>query len=166
MLVFFIYAYVGVVLFREAPDAEWINEHANFRTFAVASLTLLRVATMESWVGLMEECALFKGQLIATPYFCTFLVSVSTILLQVRCRRLRFALSCDGASCVRALTHGDHRAAQYMVLPCLVAQAAALSAPHPLSLSHGGTEHFVAPRSTATDCRDQKRRKAVYNNLR
>lgn len=58
LLVFFIYSYIGVVLFRRVAHGESINDHANFETFGLASLTLLRVATMEAWVGLMEECSM------------------------------------------------------------------------------------------------------------
>ena len=72
---------------------EWINEHANFETFGIASLTLFRVATTEGWAGLMEECSRGNcevetgsggcGGPWAVPYFCTFLVAVSTVLLQL-----------------------------------------------------------------------------------
>ena len=73
---------------------EWVNDHANFESFGTACLTLFRCATMESWVGLMEECSSGVcavggngvggcGGPWAVPYFCSFLVAVTTVLLQL-----------------------------------------------------------------------------------
>eukprot|EP00854_Cymbomonas_tetramitiformis_P005079 gene5079-6183_t len=55
VLVFFIYAYMGVGMFGRVAHGDNITEHANFEHFGWAVLTLVRVATGEAWVGLMED---------------------------------------------------------------------------------------------------------------
>lgn len=53
-LLFFIYAYMGVLLMGTAPRNGALNEHANFESFWMALLTLFRVATLDNWTDLIE----------------------------------------------------------------------------------------------------------------
>ena len=93
-LLFFIYAYVGVILFgttlRVNEDGEnetetgGLNEHANFESFPRAVLTLFRVATNDEWVGVMRDCAGDEiTGLAAYPFFVSFVVLVSMVMLNL-----------------------------------------------------------------------------------
>jgi hypothetical protein len=56
-LLFFIYAVMGVQLFAKVKYGDALNEHANFRTFFTAALTLMRSSTGENWNGMMYDMA-------------------------------------------------------------------------------------------------------------
>jgi len=56
-LLFFIFAVIGVQLFATVAYHESLNEHANFRDFGMALITLMRFATGENWNGFMYEAA-------------------------------------------------------------------------------------------------------------
>jgi len=56
-LLFFIFAVIGVQLFATTAYNESLNEHANFRTFGMAIVTLFRFATGENWNGFMYEAS-------------------------------------------------------------------------------------------------------------
>ena len=86
---FFIYAYVGVILFGTTPrtntnEGGSLDEHANFESFPRAVLTLFRVATNDEWVGVMRDCAgdAVTG-LAAYPFFVSFVVLVSMVMLNL-----------------------------------------------------------------------------------
>jgi hypothetical protein len=92
LLLFFIYAYVGVLTFGSTRRGDNLNEHANFESFPTAMLTLFRVATNDEWVGLMRDCSDFPtgcreagdcGSYAAYPFFVTFVVIVSMIMLNL-----------------------------------------------------------------------------------
>ena len=92
LLLFFIYAYVGVLTFGSTRRGDALNEHANFESFPMAMLTLFRVATNDEWVGLMRDCSDFPagcrtegdcGSYAAYPFFVTFVVIVSMIMLNL-----------------------------------------------------------------------------------
>eukprot|EP01084_Bolivina_argentea_P090848 163604_1 len=53
LLLFFIYAVLGVQLFAKIAGNEEYNDHANFRKFWIALLTLFRFSTGENWNGFM-----------------------------------------------------------------------------------------------------------------
>lgn len=55
VLFLFLFSVLGVSLFAEVKLQENMNRHANFENFYRASLTLLRVATGEGWVGIMYD---------------------------------------------------------------------------------------------------------------
>ena len=57
ILFLFLFAVLGVSLFAEVKLQETMNRHASFRNFGQAILTLLRVATGEGWVGIMQDAA-------------------------------------------------------------------------------------------------------------
>ncbi|XP_061166104.1 voltage-dependent T-type calcium channel subunit alpha-1H-like [Saccostrea echinata] len=59
-LLFFIFAALGVELFgrlecSEAHPCEGLGEHAHFKDFGMAFLTLFRVATGDNWNGIMKD---------------------------------------------------------------------------------------------------------------
>ncbi len=59
-LLFFMYAYVGVLVFGRVrrDDASYINSSANFANFAAAMSALFRVATGDNWTDVMYGCML------------------------------------------------------------------------------------------------------------
>eukprot|EP00899_Mesostigma_viride_P026282 jgi/Mesvir1/6839/Mv09018-RA.1 len=92
-LLFFIYAYIGVQLFGKVIPGEHMNDHANFRTFPDALLTMFRAATGETWVGIMQDCMVQPpkcnhkldncGSPVAIVYFITFVIIVSMMMLNL-----------------------------------------------------------------------------------
>lgn len=60
----------------------YLNENANFSSFPLAFLTLIRISTGENWNGLMHECAAYyKGT--ATAFFCSFVILISYVMLNL-----------------------------------------------------------------------------------
>ncbi|KAE9253486.1 hypothetical protein PF002_g3305 [Phytophthora fragariae] len=57
LLVFFIYAAVGVQLFAKVKLGDLVTPFANFQSISVAMITLIRCATGERWNDLMHELA-------------------------------------------------------------------------------------------------------------
>ena len=57
ILMYFVYAVLGVGLFYNVEYKEYINSHANFQDFQSAFMTLFRATTGESWNGLMHDVA-------------------------------------------------------------------------------------------------------------
>mmetsp|Transcript_11321 Transcript_11321/g.26831 ORF Transcript_11321/g.26831 Transcript_11321/m.26831 type:complete len:1216 (+) Transcript_11321:1-3648(+) len=55
LLFFFIFSVMGMNLFGGVREGEFINRHANFDTFPRSMLTLMRMATGESWNGIMHD---------------------------------------------------------------------------------------------------------------
>ncbi len=55
VLLFFIYAVIGMQLFSFIPNNEEVNEHANFRSFGSSMFLLLRFSTGENWNGFMRS---------------------------------------------------------------------------------------------------------------
>ncbi len=55
LLLFFIYAVMGVQLFATVQLKASLNAHANFQTFWSALLTLMRASTGESWNAIMYD---------------------------------------------------------------------------------------------------------------
>jgi len=56
-LLFFIYAVMGVQLFADVRLGDSLNAQANFQSFGLALLTLMRFSTGESWNYVMYEAA-------------------------------------------------------------------------------------------------------------
>ena len=89
-LVMFVWAVMGMSLFGNVKSGDFINEHANFRTFLRSFLTLIRVTTGESWNGLMHDCMVRPpectegedcGDPIVAPIFFLSYVVLSTFLM-------------------------------------------------------------------------------------
>ena len=55
LLLFFIYAVIGMQLFSFIPNNDMVTEHANFRSFGSAMFLLLRFSTGENWNGYMRS---------------------------------------------------------------------------------------------------------------
>ncbi|XP_010833794.1 PREDICTED: voltage-dependent T-type calcium channel subunit alpha-1H-like, partial [Bison bison bison] len=98
MLLFFIYAALGVELFgrlecSEDNPCEGLSRHATFSNFGMAFLTLFRVSTGDNWNGIMKdtlrECAredkhcLTYLPAISPIYFVTFVLVAQFVLVNV-----------------------------------------------------------------------------------
>lgn len=93
LLLFFVYAYMGVLFFGTVKRGAHLNDHANFESFPKAMLTLFRIATNDEWRGVMEECMVRPphcstkeencGSLLAVPFFITFVLLISIIMLNL-----------------------------------------------------------------------------------
>lgn len=93
LLVFFIYAVVGMNLFADIKRGEFLNDDANFGSFFTTMVTLFRMSTGESYNGLMHDCMIeepycdpdtncgFPG--FAPIYFISFYVLSAFILLNL-----------------------------------------------------------------------------------
>ncbi|XP_060754243.1 voltage-dependent T-type calcium channel subunit alpha-1H [Neoarius graeffei] len=97
MLLFFIYAALGVELFgklecSEENPCEGLSRHATFENFGMAFLTLFRVSTGDNWNGIMKdtlrECksgdrCLTYLPLVSPLYFVTFVLVAQFVLVNV-----------------------------------------------------------------------------------
>uniref|UniRef100_A0A8C4N9A5 Ion transport domain-containing protein n=1 Tax=Eptatretus burgeri TaxID=7764 RepID=A0A8C4N9A5_EPTBU len=98
LLLFFIYAALGVELFSrivcdENHPCEGLSRHATFQNFGMAFLTLFRVSTGDNWNGIMKdtlrECSTIDRQCISylpfiSPiYFVTFVLTAQFVLVNV-----------------------------------------------------------------------------------
>uniref|UniRef100_A0A8C2J5X3 Calcium channel, voltage-dependent, T type, alpha 1H subunit a n=1 Tax=Cyprinus carpio TaxID=7962 RepID=A0A8C2J5X3_CYPCA len=98
MLLFFIYAALGVELFGklECTDnnpCEGLSRHATFENFGMAFLTLFRVSTGDNWNGIMKdtlrEClpedkhCLTYLPMVSPIYFVTFVLMAQFVLVNV-----------------------------------------------------------------------------------
>uniref|UniRef100_A0A8C0JAA0 Calcium voltage-gated channel subunit alpha1 H n=1 Tax=Chelonoidis abingdonii TaxID=106734 RepID=A0A8C0JAA0_CHEAB len=98
MLLFFIYAALGVELFgkldcSEDNPCEGLSRHATFTNFGMAFLTLFRVSTGDNWNGIMKdtlrECTredkhcLSYLPIISPVYFVTFVLIAQFVLVNV-----------------------------------------------------------------------------------
>uniref|UniRef100_A0A672MDK4 Voltage-dependent T-type calcium channel subunit alpha n=1 Tax=Sinocyclocheilus grahami TaxID=75366 RepID=A0A672MDK4_SINGR len=96
MLLFFIYAALGVELFgklecTEENPCEGLSRHATFQNFGMAFLTLFRVSTGDNWNGIMKdtlrECkndkCLSYLPLLSPLYFVTFVLIAQFVLVNV-----------------------------------------------------------------------------------
>ncbi|XP_077426531.1 voltage-dependent T-type calcium channel subunit alpha-1H-like isoform X2 [Vanacampus margaritifer] len=98
MLLFFIYAALGVELFgklecSEENPCEGLSRHATFDNFGMAFLTLFRVSTGDNWNGIMKDtlrdcrpedrhCFTYLP-LISPVYFVTFVLTAQFVLVNV-----------------------------------------------------------------------------------
>ncbi|NXS53760.1 CAC1H protein, partial [Brachypteracias leptosomus] len=98
MLLFFIYAALGVELFgkldcSDENPCEGLSRHATFTNFGMAFLTLFRVSTGDNWNGIMKdtlrECTredkhcLSYLPMISPVYFVTFVLIAQFVLVNV-----------------------------------------------------------------------------------
>ncbi|KAK2502308.1 hypothetical protein MC885_013208 [Smutsia gigantea] len=98
MLLFFIYAALGVELFgrlecSEDNPCEGLSRHATFSNFGMAFLTLFRVSTGDNWNGILKdtlrECPAEDRQClgylpaISPLYFVTFVLVAQFVLVNV-----------------------------------------------------------------------------------
>ncbi|XP_048848386.1 voltage-dependent T-type calcium channel subunit alpha-1I-like isoform X3 [Brienomyrus brachyistius] len=98
MLLFFIYAALGVELFGELVcnedyPCEGMSRHATFENFGMAFLTLFQVSTGDNWNGIMKdtlrECPSSEYncnaslQFISPMYFVSFVLTAQFVLINV-----------------------------------------------------------------------------------
>ncbi|XP_034046818.1 voltage-dependent T-type calcium channel subunit alpha-1I isoform X2 [Thalassophryne amazonica] len=98
MLLFFIYAALGVELFgklecNDNNPCEGLSRHATFENFGMAFLTLFRVSTGDNWNGIMKdtlrECHQEDRQCltylpwVSPIYFVTFVLMTQFVLVNV-----------------------------------------------------------------------------------
>ncbi|XP_051905102.1 voltage-dependent T-type calcium channel subunit alpha-1H isoform X1 [Hippocampus zosterae] len=98
MLLFFIYAALGVELFgklecNDSNPCEGLSRHATFENFGMAFLTLFRVSTGDNWNGIMKdtlrEChpeerhCLAYLPWVSPMYFVTFVLMAQFVLVNV-----------------------------------------------------------------------------------
>ncbi|XP_076852259.1 voltage-dependent T-type calcium channel subunit alpha-1I-like, partial [Brachyhypopomus gauderio] len=98
MLLFFIYAALGVELFGELVcnqdyPCEGMSRHATFENFGMAFLTLFQVSTGDNWNGIMKdtlrECPSGEYncnpslQFISPLYFVSFVLTAQFVLINV-----------------------------------------------------------------------------------
>ncbi|XP_038127867.1 voltage-dependent T-type calcium channel subunit alpha-1H-like isoform X1 [Cyprinodon tularosa] len=98
MLLFFIYAALGVELFgklecSDSNPCEGLSRHATFENFGMAFLTLFRVSTGDNWNGIMKdtlrECQPHESHCLSylpwvSPiYFVTFVLMAQFVLVNV-----------------------------------------------------------------------------------
>ncbi|XP_055366914.1 voltage-dependent T-type calcium channel subunit alpha-1H isoform X2 [Betta splendens] len=98
MLLFFIYAALGVELFgklecNDNNPCEGLSRHATFENFGMAFLTLFRVSTGDNWNGIMKDTlrdcrpedshCLTYLPLVSPIYFVTFVLMAQFVLVNV-----------------------------------------------------------------------------------
>nr|XP_009933318.1 PREDICTED: voltage-dependent T-type calcium channel subunit alpha-1I [Opisthocomus hoazin] len=98
MLLFFIYAALGVELFgklvcNDENPCEGMSRHARFENFGMAFLTLFQVSTGDNWNGIMKDtlrdCShddrscLSNLQFISPLYFVSFVLTAQFVLINV-----------------------------------------------------------------------------------
>lgn len=92
LLVFFIYAVLGVFIFKDITEGTSINEYSNFKNFGQAMLMLLRISTGEDWNKVMFDCMrtppdCIQGKTCGTPiaplYFISFIMIITFVLLNL-----------------------------------------------------------------------------------
>lgn len=99
VLLFFIYAVLGMHLFGRVKRREFLNDHANFESFGSSLLLVFRMSTGESWNGVMNECRITEdcsdtentfndglgncGSPIALVYFLSFQLIGQYVMLNL-----------------------------------------------------------------------------------
>uniref|UniRef100_A0A8C4LMT3 Voltage-dependent T-type calcium channel subunit alpha n=1 Tax=Equus asinus asinus TaxID=83772 RepID=A0A8C4LMT3_EQUAS len=98
MLLFFIYAALGVELFgklvcNDENPCEGMSRHATFENFGMAFLTLFQVSTGDNWNGIMKDTlrdctqdergCLSSLQFVSPLYFVSFVLTAQFVLINV-----------------------------------------------------------------------------------
>ena len=85
VLLFFIFAVLGVQLFGAVPYGSYMNNHANFRDVLVSAITLFRCSTGEGWQDIMTELKQVNSTTAsqATAFFIVFLTLASYMLINL-----------------------------------------------------------------------------------
>jgi hypothetical protein len=84
LLLFYVYAVMGMNLFGEVKSGEFINRNANFRTFGKSMLILYRCATGESWNGVMHDIMIStKSIVLPTMFFVSYCVMGMFVMLNL-----------------------------------------------------------------------------------
>ena len=80
VLCIFIYSIIGVFLFSNVTNGEFIDDFNNFKTFLSSALVLVRISTGGDWPSIMFDCAEYTGKSTATIYFCSY-ISITIIVI-------------------------------------------------------------------------------------
>ena len=94
LLIFFVYAILGVNLFAKVKDGDQLRDRATFHNFGSAILILVRISTGEAWPGLMHdsavqppECNRQTGEcgdpLVSYIYFVSFVIIETYVILNL-----------------------------------------------------------------------------------
>ena len=93
MLIFFMFATLGVFFFSDISDGSVINaEYKNFKRFGDGFLLLFAISTGEAWNEIMYDCYLAPddctpgvdcGTPFAPAYFITFIMLVTHVMLNL-----------------------------------------------------------------------------------
>ena len=81
-LVGFSFSCAGLQIFAKMPLHGSITKNANFQTFYLATLTLIRASTGEGWDQLMQDCYDFNGAQALIFWLC-FIILNSFILINI-----------------------------------------------------------------------------------
>uniref|UniRef100_A0A671YMH7 Calcium channel, voltage-dependent, T type, alpha 1H subunit a n=1 Tax=Sparus aurata TaxID=8175 RepID=A0A671YMH7_SPAAU len=121
MLLFFIYAALGVELFgklecNDNNPCDGLSRHATFANFGMAFLTLFRVSTGDNWNGIMkdtlreckpEDSCLTYLPMVSPMYFVTFVLMAQFVLVNVVVAVLMKHL--EESNKVQSLDSAQHR---------------------------------------------------------
>ena len=93
MLIFFMFATLGVFFFSDISSGSVINpEYKNFKRFGDGFLLLFAISTGEAWNEIMYDCYLAPddctpgvdcGTPFAPAYFITFIMLVTHVMLNL-----------------------------------------------------------------------------------
>ena len=93
LLVWYIYAILGMSLFSGVKKGAFLNDDANFDSLLVTLLTLFRMATGESYNGIMHDCGVQPpycedgvncgSPVLAAAYFVSFTLVSTFVLLNL-----------------------------------------------------------------------------------
>ena len=82
LLLYFIYGVVGTELFSDVEFGDFLNEHANFKTFYISLLTLFRCSTGESWNGVMHDLKA-EVPISSIIFFVSFTMVASLVFINI-----------------------------------------------------------------------------------
>jgi hypothetical protein len=83
LLVFFIYAILGVYLFHQVTSGDAISNYTNFKNFHMAMIALFRISTGEEWNSIMYDCEESNGYIVSAVYFGSFVTITTFIMLNM-----------------------------------------------------------------------------------
>jgi hypothetical protein len=83
LLIFYIYAVLGVNLFYTITSGQIIGKYVNFSNFGNAMITLFRCSTGEDWYNIMRDCSLGSSTAISYIYFISFITITTFIMLNL-----------------------------------------------------------------------------------
>lgn len=103
LLILYIYGNAGMHLFAAVPFDTFNTVESNFRDFPHSFMMLVRVSTGESWNGVMREVA--SESSVAIPFFCSFIVIINYIMLNLLIATLLENFEEDLTSLIVKTTH-------------------------------------------------------------
>mmetsp|Transcript_7040 Transcript_7040/g.10352 ORF Transcript_7040/g.10352 Transcript_7040/m.10352 type:complete len:1813 (+) Transcript_7040:1-5439(+) len=90
ILLYFVFSIIGMNLFSKIKFGDYLNRHANFKTFIVSMLTLSRISTGENWNEIMRDCMNTEdcvdsecGSIFNAIYFVTFVILATFVIINL-----------------------------------------------------------------------------------